>query len=212
LLFAVPPALVVALAFFGTNYLAVGQWRPAYSEFGSIWYEYEGSYWRKPPEGEIKYGIDWARHHESLGAYAFHVLFGHHGLFSLTPLWLLAVAGMFVVRRGKDRAEEPWPLPWFVPLLTAALTVVVVGFYLYKSDNYGGWSNGLRWLMWLSPLWLLTMIPVVEWLGHSRAGRVIVVALFAVSVFSAHYSMWNPWRHPWIYDLMTALGWHAYGR
>jgi hypothetical protein len=223
ILCALAPGLLVALAFFGTNYLAVGQWRPAYSEFGSKWYEYEGSHWKKPAEGETKYGIDWASRHESQGTYAFHVLIGHHGLFSLTPIWLLAVAGMFIISRSNRTAEssmsadssaQALPLPWFVAPLTLALTVVVLGFYLTRTDslNYGGWTNGLRWLMWLSPLWLMTMIPVVDWMACCPRRRAFVYPLLAASVVSAHYSPWNPWRHPWIYDAMQAWGWKGYGR
>ncbi|MEI7686740.1 MAG: hypothetical protein WCL32_17105 [Planctomycetota bacterium] len=219
LAFAAPPMLLVAFAFFGTNYLAVGQWRPAYSEFGSIWYEYPGSHWKKPAAGEIKYGIDWARMHESRAEYALHVLVGHHGLFSLTPIWLLAIAGAVVVcvrsRRANDLAEpnseQAWNIPWFLGPLTLALTAVVIAFYLFKSDNYGGFSNGLRWLMWLSPLWLLTMIPTVDWFAKCPRGRAFVLVLLAVSVMSAHYSLWNPWRHPWIFDVMRAYGWSGYG-
>ena len=50
--------------------------------------------------------------------------------------------------------------------LILVATIVVLGFYLVTSDNYGGWTAGLRWLMWLTPLWLLTMLPVIEWLGE----------------------------------------------
>ena len=89
-----PAALIPAAAFFATNYAAIGQLRPAYAEFGGPWYEYEGSHWRMPPEGYTKRGIDWAKLHETRAQYAFHVLIGHHGLFSLTPIWLLAVGGM----------------------------------------------------------------------------------------------------------------------
>jgi hypothetical protein len=87
---------------------------------------------------------------------------------------------------------------------------VVVGFYLVKSDNYGGWTNGLRWLMWLSPLWLLTMVPVADWLAGRRWGRWLGYALLAVTVFSVSYRLWNPWRHPWLFDLMESEGWVAY--
>lgn len=216
LFLTLPPMLLMAVAYFGTNYLAVGQWRPAYSEFGSVWYEYEGSHWKKPAPGEIKYGIDWARMHETRAEYAFHVLLGHHGLFSLTPLWLLAIGGAFAhcgkAHRTETTNNEPWRIPWFLGPLTLGLTVVVIGFYLYKSDNYGGFSNGLRWLMWLSPLWLLTMIPPIDRLATSTLGRTFVIALLAISVMSAHYSLGNPWRQPWIFDLMKACGWHAYGR
>jgi hypothetical protein len=211
LLWALPMMIIVAAAYIATNYAEMGQFRPAYAEFGQGaggWYDYPGGYWKPLAPGEIRYGIDFAKLHESRVEYAFHVLVGHHGFFSLTPIWLLAVAGMFVLRPRSTASGET--LPWFVPLGTAGLTVVVIGFYLVKSDNYGGWSNGLRWLMWLAPLLLLTMIPVVDRLAETRRGRWLVCVLLAVSIFSAHYSLWNPWRMPWIYDLMLACGWDGY--
>jgi hypothetical protein len=218
LLLAVPAAVVLAVAFGATNYAALGKLRPAYSEFGGPWYEYEGSHWRKPPPGQVKHGIDWAKEHETRAEYALHVLVGHHGLFSLTPLWLLAVAAMLaacarpaaLVRAARGNATGPCGLPWFVQPLGLALTVVVIGFYLVESDNYGGWTNGLRWLMWLTPIWLTCLLPLADRLAPSRRGRVLAYLLLAVSVFSAHYSLWNPWRMPWLYDLMLALGWPGY--
>ena len=95
LLFFVPAALVPLAALAVTNYAATGQLKPAYAEFGGPWYEYEGSHWRRPLPGEVRTGIDWAHLKESRGEYVFHMLLGHHGVFSLSPVWLLAVAGMF---------------------------------------------------------------------------------------------------------------------
>ncbi|MBI2804352.1 MAG: hypothetical protein HYX68_05130 [Planctomycetes bacterium] len=216
LLLFVPAALIPAAAFFGTNYLAMGQLRPAQSEFGSAWYEYEGSHWKPPPTGEKKFGIDWAKHHESRVDYALHVLVGHHGLFSLTPIWLLSLAGMILgslcLRSLWRQAlfKEATDFPWFVQPLGLALTVVVVGFYLVKSDNYGGYTNGLRWLMWLTPIWLTCLLPVADWLGQSRFGRWVGGLFLGISVFSVSYQLWSPWRHPWIFDLMVELGWAGY--
>ena len=44
--------------------------------------------------------------------------------------------------------------------LTTVLTVVVLAFYTWnpKARNYGGSTQGLRWLFWLIPFWLL-MLP-----------------------------------------------------
>ncbi len=220
LLFFVTAAAVPAIAFFVTNVVAVGQLKPAYSEFGGEWYEYEGSHWRKPLEGQTKTGIDWARFHESRLAYVGHLLFGHHGLFSLTPLWLLAMAPMIGGawhlgsnwRRTRQPAvaDESPGLPWFLAPLTLALTLVVVGFYAFKSDNYGGFTVGLRWLIWLSPLWLLCLLPSADRLGASKWGRALGYLCLGVSVLTANYSPWNPWRHPWLYDLLVALDWPGY--
>ena len=93
---------------------------------------------------------------------------------------------------------------------TLVLTIIVSGFYLAKTDNYGGWSNGPRWLLWLTPLWLLSMLPVTDWLGQRRWGRILCLTLLALSVLSAHYWDWNPWRHPWIYNWMDGRGWIPY--
>jgi hypothetical protein len=204
LLFFLPAAAVPVAAFLITNYLAVGQWRTVYSEFDDpasqaefAWYQYEGSHWRKPAAHEVKRGIDWAGKQETRGDYAFHVLVGHHGLFSLTPIWLLTLLGMCRLRS-------------LLAALTLFLSVVVVGFYLLKSDNYGGWTSGLRWLIWLSPLWLLCMLPVSGWLSERRWGRGLAYLLLGFSVLSVSYPAWNPWRHPWIYRLMEAMGWPGY--
>jgi hypothetical protein len=211
-----PAAALPVAAFLVTNYLAVGQLRPVQSEFGSPWYDYPGSHWKKPEPGEEKFGIDWARQKESRADYAFHYFLGHHGLFSLSPIYLLALAGMVIGllrRRRKGEAgaaPETSRVPFFLFPLALLLTVVVVGFYLVKTDNYGGWTNGLRWLMWLTPFWLLTMLPVADRLAESRWGRGLAYLLLAVSVISVNYRSWNPWRMPWLYDFMEALGWPGY--
>jgi len=214
LLFYAPAAAIPLAALLWTNYLALGEFDPAYSKFGGPWYEYEGSHWRKPPPGSVKHGIDWASMHETRLDYALHVLVGHHGLFSLSPIYAFAVAGMgwSLTRKRVPRpvADESPPNLRVVALMTLVLTVVVVGFYLVKSDNYGGNTTGLRWLMWLTPLWLLTMLPVVEWLGQRRWGRWLACGLLAWSVFSVSYPAWNPWRQPWLYNLLESGGYVAY--
>jgi hypothetical protein len=219
----VPAAALPALAFFATNYAALGQWRPVQSDFESPWYLYEGSHWSKAKlnEGKPTPGIDFARTKESRATYAFHLLLGHHGLFALTPIWLLAAAAMlmgsFRVRTLWQAATHPAEappdeLPWFVQPLGLALTVVVVGFYLTRGEaaNYGGWTNGPRWLMWLTPIWLTCLLPVADRLACCARGRTIAYMLLGLSVFSAHYDLWNPWRHPWLYDFLMECGWPGY--
>jgi hypothetical protein len=226
LLLFVPAGLVPLAALATTTYLATGQVRPTYSEFGGPWYEYEGSHWRKPAEGEKRTGIDWAHLHESQSAYAFNVLLGHHGLFSLSPIWLFAFLGMATaVFRWRSLRVPPTAVQddaaigssptseWIlIGGMTLVLTLVVLAFYLFFSGsyNYSGWSNGLRWLMWLSPLWLLTMVPVTDWLAGRPWGRWLALAFLAATVFAVNYRLWNPWRHPWLYDLAETQRWITY--
>jgi hypothetical protein len=165
------------------------------------WYDYEGSYWQPKNLRGIDVG------EPSPLVYAFNVLIGHHGVFSLTPIWLLSVVGCWIwLARGNSTQRS-------LAVATVLITVVVVGFYLTRPQidrNYGGGTSCLRWLMWLAPLWLITMLPAVDWLSNSRWGRGVAIALLVISVFSAAYAADNPWSHPWIFNYWTAMGWIHY--
>jgi hypothetical protein len=203
-----PAAAVPLAAFLLTNYLAIGQLTPAYNETGGPWYEYPGSYWRKDPTA-VHRGIDWAGEKETRPTYAFHLLLGHHGLFSLTPIWLGSLGGMAWALRGRFRSAGPFRQ---VVLLALGVTAVVVIFFaaVVGTVNYGGWTPGARWLFWLTPLLLLALLPAADRLGRSRLGRTAGSLLLAVSVLSASFPVAFPWRHPWLYRLMEALGWSGY--
>jgi hypothetical protein len=167
------------------------------------WYDYPGSYWT--PQNLA--GID--RGEQSPARYAFNVLIGHHGLFSLTPLWLLSAAGCLIWLRS----DQPQDARRVLAVATLLITAVVLAFYLSRPQidrNYGGGTCCLRWMIWLTPLWLLTLLPAAAWLGRSWWGRSVLLVLLAVSVFSAHYAADNPWSHPWIFDYWTAMGWIKY--
>jgi hypothetical protein len=218
LLFAVPAAALPVIGFFLTNYLAIGQVKPVQSEFGSDWYDFPGSNFHSG----LGHGIDYAWQQESRAAYVFQFLVGHHGVFSLTPVWLLAFAGMLwgtrklLVTVWRERSlaslwsdKQRWPL---VAAVGLAVSLAVLVFYLgfISHWNYGGGTSGPRWLIWLTPLWLLALLPVADWLAVRRWGRRLAYVVLAWSVFSATYPLWNPWRHPWLYNAMQALGWHPY--
>ncbi|GIW82038.1 MAG: hypothetical protein KatS3mg105_3845 [Gemmatales bacterium] len=200
----VPAALIPAIAFFVTNYLAIGEWKPAYAFFNTPWYQYEGSHWKPDP---AKTGIDFLE--EPKTVYAFHLLFGHHGLFSLTPVFLLSLGGLFLLLKTGQPAGTN-AIPRSFALLTALLLVVVVGFYIWRTNNYGGWTCGPRWLMWLTPFLLISLIPAADKLSACRWGRTLAYLCLGVSIVSATYPSVNPWRHPWLYDWMASLGWIQY--
>jgi hypothetical protein len=222
LLFFAPAALVPVVALLACNYAALGQVLPAYSEFGGPWYNFEGSHWAKrgTPAGK---GIDFNT--EPTPVYAFHLLFGHHGWFSLTPVWLLALGGLVTLsfrsaadvqrlfqRPGNAGATGGTRGTGWTRELFAAMTLVVSSvvfvFYLSRTQsyNYGGFTSGPRWLFWLIPLWVLAIPPLADRLARWRVGRLVAVVLLAFSVFSVFYPAVNPWRHPWILNLLEFSG------
>lgn len=158
------------------------------------WYDYPGSYWHD----QTRVGVDVGE--PSVLRYAFHCTIGHHGVFTLTPLWLLCVFGVVYGSRG----SPTWRL---VTWAIVGLTVVVVGFYLTRPQidrNYGGQASALRWLFWLGPLWWVLLLPTVERWGRSTVGWVVLLMLLITSVVSAQIPATNPWVHPWPYQWLQS--------
>ena len=119
--------------------------------------------------------------------------FGHHGVFSLTPILLVAFYGL------QDRFRQR-PVPR-VAILTAALTLFLFAFHVWnpKVRNYGGLTQGFRWLFWLYPLWLLFLPRALAALA--REGRLVrgaVYLMLLISIFSAAYALREPWSQPWL--------------
>lgn len=165
------------------------------------WYEYVGSYWTD----ENKAGVD--KGESSRAVYAFHTLLGHHGVLSLTPIWLLSLVGL-----GLWLIRGPRSLQAFA-LMVLTLTLVCVAFYIMRPEkdrNYGGISCGFRWLFWFTPLWLICMLPATDAIAKHRCWRITALAMLAISILSATYASMNPWSHPWIFDYWTNLEWIAY--
>jgi len=205
-----PAALVVAAGFFGTNWIAHRSLRPPYmhrskTDPADNWYRYEyerdgrtvKSYWQNPV------GID--RGEPSPAVYVVHALVGHHGVFSLTPVWILTLAGLplwLFQRRDRSLRE--------LALFIAALSLVCVVFYLMRPQadrNYGGMTSGFRWVFWFAPMWLVGMLPAVDRMASRRWLRGVALVLLALSILSAAYPTWNPWTHPWLFDWFDHLGW-----
>jgi hypothetical protein len=207
-----PAAIVVAIAALGTNYTAHGTLSPPYAHRSSTnpednWYQYkytvEGvevqSYWAN------RQGID--RGEDSKLKYAWHCLLGHHGIFSLTPVWVLSFVGMLVWWRKGNRSESQ------LAIGIAVVTFVCLAFYLglrpLEDRNYGGMTSGLRWMFWFAPLWLWAMLSVADRLGSRRWGQATCLLLLGLSALSASFPTWNPWTHPWIYQAMESFGYIA---
>jgi hypothetical protein len=217
LLYFVPAAVLPLVALYGCNYIALGTLDPVYDKFGGPWYRYEGSHWAKAGTPAAK-GIDFNA--EPTSVYAFHLLFGHHGWFSLTPVWLVAFVGLVVVgirsapgvRKLRGVSKGTGWTPELFAAMTLAVSAVVFAFYLTRTQsyNYGGNTSGPRWLFWLIPLWLLAVPPAADRLARTAAGRALAAVLLGASALSVFYPAWNPWRNPWILQLLEYNGWLRY--
>lgn len=161
------------------------------------WYDYDTSYWQPG----VKQGVD--RGEPSRAWYALHTILGHHGILSLSPVWLLSLLGTGLWLQQPGRWRQ-------VALLIAALTVICLTFYILrplKDRNYGGMTSGFRWSFWLIPLWLTALIPILDRWRQWPWGHRVFAGLLLFSAISASYSAMNPWVHPWIYSYLQYLNW-----
>ena len=129
---------------------------------------------------------------------------GHHGIFSLTPIWLLVPLGL---GRGLRYGPRDYRR---LALAVLVATVVCLLFYLSRpmiDRNYGGVSVCFRWMLWFAPLWLMMITLTMEACTKTIERRWILHGLLALSVFSVSMSLTTPWQSPWLYQFWQFLGW-----
>ena len=197
-----PAAAIPLAAFFITNWMATGGVQPFYATYGSETYVYVHngipSYWSNPRDLDAN--------QETPIVYLWHCVLGHHGLLSLTPVLFLSVCGWFITLRLRTTGIQKW-----IILAGAGLTIITLGFYLTRTQNYnyGGNSVSLRWMLWLSPFWWLALVPSVERL-KTRVPQIIAALLLLASIISVSWSLLRPWKSSWLYEHMQAAGWIQY--
>jgi len=142
-------------------------------------YLYEASYWRNPM------GIDALN--EPKGTYLFHMTFGRHGVFSLFPVLLVGVVAAVLAVFRKELPGRQYILA------SSGAIVILFAYYVLRTNNYGGAAYGFRWAIGIMPLLLLMGLPVTQYLLNKKLGRIVLVLLFLVSLFSA----WECYNAPW---------------
>ncbi|MCA9035046.1 MAG: hypothetical protein KDA91_07950 [Planctomycetaceae bacterium] len=209
----VPAAVIPLAAFFITNWICTGGLKPFYMYYGTEKYVYvhEGiaSYWSQPR------GMD--ANNESWPVYLFHCVLGHHGIVSLSPILLLIIPGWFVGVREPVKAQAmsgdqlvEWQWRVLSPVFRQGLflTVVTLGFYLSRTQNYnyGGNTAALRWVLWLTPFWWFAILPGVTHAIDTRKKLTLLYLLLFCSIISSQWSIDRPWRPSWLFHSMEDLG------
>ena len=156
------------------------------------WYDYEvngrPSYWLPG----VASGVDQGE--SSRWLYLFHITFGHHGIFSLTPIWMFSLMGIAVAWRDP---EIFWRR---LAIITLVITVVLLAFYAFRpiqDRNYGGVASGFRWFFWMTPLMLMMLVPAWKIMKRSLLLMFLWFVGMAISFYSATHGFLNPWQHPW---------------
>jgi hypothetical protein len=173
------------------------------------WYDYPKSYWLP---GNKK-GVDLGEANPWM--YFLHFMVGHHGIYSVTPIWLLSIVGAWMwIRKPRSASSNLTGIRQFaisdqgLALAFVAVTMACFVFYatrVVEDRNYGGVSSGFRWIFWLVPAWLWLCTPAIESASASKRLRMLVSTLLLASVFSATIPWPNPWTHPWPYRVAIWL-------
>jgi hypothetical membrane protein len=119
--------------------------------------------------------------------YAFHMLIGNRGLFSHTPILLLAIPGSVLAYRHRRTSPAYTALIW---LLAACVLFILLA--ILRTNNYGGSSYGVRWY---ATIMLMLCLPIGFLSSEVRSKRWlswIFWALGAVSVALALIGSYRP--------------------
>jgi len=169
------------------DYQVVGNPLPPYMYTRG--YDYAGSRFPQTIAGN--------RSPQNVWLYGLRLLFGDHGLFAFSPVLLVAVVAL--MRVWRDRADR---------LRGAAATIgltssLFILYFILFTDNFGGAAYGPRWYTVFIPL--LFLFIAARWGNRTfggeaerrptTAGRLLFLALAAISVANSYQGALNPWRN-----------------
>jgi len=159
-----------------------GSIKPIYMQ-GSL-YHYTNSYWQEREAFDLL--------KENKLQYLFHITFGHHGLFSLTPVLLLSLWSLF--RSIIKRDWELWPI--LIAFASGALLIFI--FVLFRTSNYGGYAIGMRWFVLFMPILLFASAPLIHFFSQKNWGLFLLIfailwsmpAVAEALYYEAFYRSW----------------------
>lgn len=177
----IPAALVPILIHFILTYVSTGSVLPVYLR--SDLYFFEGSYYST--HYEIYKALVEPKH-----IYLFHMLFGHHGIFSMTPTLIFAVLALVRIFRKRSAL-----LP--EALVVSVSGVILIIFYTMMTENYGGKCVGFRWLIVLTPLLFLFFAVWIDTQLQQKKLQDWMLIILLVTFLIGQYHTLDASRKPW---------------
>ena len=133
--------------------------------------------------------------------YPLEILFGWHGLFTVSPVLLFGAAGLLLRVRSRPPQDstDAGRRTFWVALGLGILAQI--GGHALVAGSYGGWSYGFRYLVPVQPL-LMLAAPAALAAGSGRSSRssrsrswtrALFAAVLPVSILFAALGAYHPW-------------------
>ncbi len=129
-------------------------------------------------------GLSVHRSFHQIAVYAVNMLFLNHGVFSYMPILLLSAYGLVV---GFRKA----PTHRGALVYIAACCSLYVASYIFTSDNYSGWTYGIRWYAGIVYLAVVPLGLIADEIARSLPLRLAFLAATAASVTVATVGLVN---------------------
>ena len=181
IVFSLACALVLVI-YFQLNFYTSGSLRPP-SMNQSLW-EYPGSVFNRTNLSGLADHSDFS----ALLNYAFHMIIGHRGLISYTPILVFSFFGFVKIFQNKEfkyREEH---------LLILLASSAYVLMYILRSNNYSGYSYGVRWY---ANLMFLLCLPLAQISEEVKSSKMLRKAFIIVSCMSIVISFVGV-NHPFV--------------
>lgn len=178
-LFFIIPLIFTALPTLLINYKISGSFKPI--ELNISYYLYPGSPWYA--EKDLFSGVN-INKGVFLLTYIFNCLIGTYGLFSYNPI--LLIPAYLIIKEIKSKNKY-----WKEALCTASASFILITYYLLTTNNYSGYSYGIRWFTAIIPLLMFFTYSFFENLTTTK--RRLYTILFLISIMFSIIGIIDPW-------------------
>jgi hypothetical protein len=174
------PLLVIFSLFIGYNVLTTQKILPVYF-YREQFYLYKNSFWLNPTGFNV---YDNIKLREPKIIYTFNILFGHHGLFLMMPILILALYYLIILsfKKNNFQTESRTILYSFI---------IDLSFFIFHTANYSGSAYAFRYF--------IPMVPVIFYFigGYFKKITNIKLAIFIIlliiSLYMASIGSKNVW-------------------